>query len=321
MNSNREYTIQLALKKLKSTQIKIGIWALSFFAALLSGIVSPVIDYYIFKVPFLSIFSIPLFILGALFLLTYNLFSRIITKKWCLWVLENIHYLQDFVFIRKIAEKKGIVQLFEDWLSENYIIKKRKGVIRVSLLEKLEIFEYAFKKDYEKKLLQGFQYRVSAKKVKYVLRVILIFIIISMFFWLLILMRQIELQYFGVPFNIFMMIVMLYGRVLSKFPSYFKNKVILEVNPEGIKSSKFKNNTLIPWRYITKLRYKKVRYYLVKGQSRVPYIDVYLKSEKRSKEIIYINIDKLDTESMLIYKQMKAMYDRYLEEYQTIKNR
>lgn len=238
-----------------------------------------------------------------------------IDNQWRFWILKNTDYLQDFVFIRRFAEKVGYIDLLENWLNEKYIKKKSKGKERMTLLEKLEIYEFAFQKNNQSTLPKVIQYKVSPKKVRFAIIIVSFCGLLYTSYLVLCWMKVLNLNMFVVLIIPMLVSFFLPWKAFLKAKYFFLNTIMIKVNENGIKAKKHKNYKMIPWTCIQKLKYTEDYNTGVRGETAVPYLNIYLKSTKKNKRRadIKINIDKLNIESRLLFRQVDMMYKQYLD--------
>lgn len=194
--------------------------------------------------------------------------QKIYHQRWRFWVLKYVHYLQDYVIIRKKVEKKGLIKREEKWLSEEYIKANSKNQESIRLLDTLEIFEYAYQKLYVAYLPQSFDYSIALSRVvlsiSFALSAIILFVTLilkldtikqNLFFYQDYLFLQILYMFSDVLFIILpiFLIAFLCWKMLFNLKYFFSKTVLLSVNSKKIITKKFLEEEDIYWKDIEKI--------------------------------------------------------------------
>lgn len=240
-------------------------------------------------------------------------------KRWRFWVLQNVHYLQDFIEIRKIAEAKSCIDVNEEWLSENYIQKKVEEKEQKAILEKLEVFEYAFHKDFEENLPPVLKYTISKKIIGYNIvgflsGIIICIVLLSLSIKMLPSRISVssDIIYY-ISLSVFSLIILFFALRLFRNIRILLFKItFLKTDSRGIIIRKGNKNNLIVWEYIHELEY------VVKNKSDTvfKYLHIHFKEvyfEKFSKSYYKIAIKKFNRSAEVLFKEVECMYQKYLE--------
>ena len=265
MHNTNHHIVQQALQRLRTRVLKLDI--LTHFLIVLLSLLIGFVLYQIFILLEIRGFNFiepknwglsATFILWIILLILGVHIGVVSNRNWRLWVLKHIHYLQDFVAIRKFAIQRKYIEAHEKWLSEEFIQKKYKGLVQQELLDKLELFEYAYNQDFEKQLPEKLSYFMSKNQS-------LIAMLWSGFFIFLFLGGLFIAQFDETdhnPFNsyttwvyVFAMIGFCMYLVLKNAQYYFYKGAYLELDQYGVKSKTYRDNTLIPWKHIQKIAY------------------------------------------------------------------
>lgn len=232
---------------------------------------------------------------------------------WRFQVLENIHHLQDFVEIRKIAEQKGVVRLDEAWLTEEYIKKNTNKMNQKSFLEKLEIFEYAFRKNFEEDLPKKIQYQITRYNILIIIFNILVPVsVISLSIWLFFeflldtFQRNFDLYFVIVLFILFF--IYLIGFIVVGIRTMSAKRLQMEIDSKGIKMTKYKKKGVIIWTDIIQME--------VSNKNKIwglfDYLYIYTK-EKQYEKTYRLDISNFKISPYLLLKQLNTLHQKYLE--------
>lgn len=315
MSNQNTYTVDKALKKLKRNVVKVDyrVYIIITLVAIILQVVfiklTSILDESLFK----NIGSyIPVF--GIILLLLYFIakwLENITKTRWKFWVLSEVHFLQDFVEIRKFAERKNYIKVDEKWLYYHYICKKVKAKKRDDLLERLEVFEYAFEKDYEASFPEKLYYRIP--KIAHILNMIFAspILFFCIFSWRYELYKRETPQFifymwfFFILFFFSVWVFITLQNIRALIFGYY-----LEIDKKGIKSGKYKKGLLVPWRDIHGIEYKQES----KGDNIIDYLYIYFNYLDNSNKSYYkIAINGFKTRRDILLKEVNFMKDKYLK--------
>lgn len=252
-----------------------------------------------------------------MFYLSARQINKINNSRWRFWVLKNIHYLQDFVEIKKFAERRNYIKTTENFLDKESIIRKSKKSEHKKLLDKLEIFEYAFARNLESNLPENLVYKANKWNA-------FLFILWSLL-WFggfilggILQIRDYNYKYGDFHFNVSLIFIsfisiLLLGILLRWVSFLFIKNALLEVNLEGVNIKGFEKGQLISWEYIHKVEYIKE----IVGEDTIHYLYFRFKyvqyPNKFKKKEFKIATSNLKLRGDIIYQQVNAMHQKYLD--------
>lgn len=261
-----------------------------------------------------GIILIPFFVFWGLFYLLARRISKISNPSWKFWVLKNVHHLQDFTKIRKLAVKNKYILAYEVWLDKDYIIRKSEKSQQQKLLDKLEIFEYAFEEDLKDNLPMKLIYKVNLYRSNFQV------FYISFLFGVLPLYGLLTLEetesnnswFYGSLIFSSISFTLLIAILIRWIPSLFFKTTHLVVDIKGVKLKKFKQMQLISWKYISRIEYKSE--YIGEDIVYFIYFHFYNNQEcKFEKEEHKIATTPLRPRGDIIFREVKAMHQKYLD--------
>lgn len=321
MLDNQQDMIRKAKKKLLNNVLKINniTRVFLFFLAILSTYIYKEIllqynDSLILDRKNTDIILIPFFIFWGLFYLSARQINKINNSRWRFWVLKNIHYVQDFVEIKKFAERRNYIKTTENFLDKEYIIRKSKKPEHKKLLDKLEIFEYAFARNLEDNLPENFIYKVD--KLVAILRVSWLFLwlgVIPLLALISAIVSGKDFELYGAIVFVSVLIPLFILIFIKWYSPLFIKTVHLEANLKGVKIKDCGNNNFIFWEYVKEIKYDSE----LIGEDTVYFIYFYLKETSFFNKIknneckVATNILKLRGD--IIYQQVNAMHQKYLK--------
>ena len=315
MHKANPKVIRSAILKLKLLVLKVDAWTklLLFLLAVFTGLTAYTIPGSMTKKQMAIISLAVFFVSWGIFYLLALYEAKRSNRNWRFWVLEQIHFLQDFVEIRKIAEQKNYIKADEKWLKDKFICKKGKDDSSRELLERLTLFEYAFEKDFEASFPKKLCYVMSKSKalISLIGGGLGLFVTFGRFF-IDDLSPDPQVTPILIGFAVLLSIPFWYILVMNT-RYFFFNEIYLELNQEGVKSKRYKNNTLIPWQEISKIAYitKSV------GEGDIlHYLYFYFKSSeyypKSGKDYHRVVINGFSTRVDILLKQVNFMQKQIL---------